>query len=83
MTALRRFLIIIASAALVVGVVRFAEAGSLTPNAVPGGTLQSLDNVYAALGGSFSSAAITASATGSAIQLAKCLAAKLTTGGCP
>ena len=60
-----------------------AYAGSLTPAASPVATMDSLSDAYNALvGTSFSSSAITASSTGSAIQIARCINTNLTGGSC-
>lgn len=80
---LTRVAILAASFLLALGILQLAEAGSLTPNAVPGGTMQSIQSVYDSLTGTFDSSSITSDAAGSAIEIARCAAARLTGGSCP
>ena len=80
----RSALMIAMSVAIVVGVFRFATAGTLNPPAAPTtGTLTSLASISDALFGSFDSSAITADPNGSAIQIAKCIIVRVNGGTCP
>ena len=72
------------SVAIIVGVFRFATAGTLNPPTAPTtGTLTSLASISDALFGSFDSSAITADPNGSAMQIAKCIIVRVNGGTCP
>ncbi len=72
------------SAAIVFGVFRLTEAGSLTPPASPAGTLDSVASLSDALfGTAFDSSAITASSNGNVLEVTKCIIQRLNGGTCP
>ncbi|HTP57033.1 MAG TPA: hypothetical protein VMJ72_02000, partial [Candidatus Paceibacterota bacterium] len=54
-----------------------ATAGSLTPAAAPGSTMQTLAQVYNAVAGTFDSSGIASSSTGSLIQQLKYISLKV------
>lgn len=58
-------------------------AGNLTPPATVTSTMRTAEEVYNALVGSFDSSGITASSTGSALQMAKCAIEKISGNSCP
>jgi hypothetical protein len=65
---------------------RLVGAGSLTPSALPAGTMNTITEVYDALvgSGSFDSTAVTASANGNALEISKCIIDMVNGGpGCP
>lgn len=81
---LREMLVVTVSLAAVASVVQWVQAGSLTPPGTPSATMRTLQEVYDTMvGTTFDSTAITASASGSAIQITKCIIAKIRTGTCP
>lgn len=62
---------------------RLSEAGSLTPAAVPAGTMRTLESIYGSIASSgYDSSSVVASKTGSAFQVTKCIINKIT-GGTP
>ena len=59
------------------------EAGTLAPIASPASSSESFENLYSAIASAgFDSSALAASKNGSALQVAKCIIAKMT-GGTP
>lgn len=63
---------------------RLSTAGSLTPSAAPASTMNSVEEVYNSLVGTFDSSAVVASSQGNALQIAKCITSAMTGGpGCP
>ena len=81
----RDTVIITLSTALIVWLFGIARAGSLNPGSAPSaGTLKTLTNVYDPLAsGSYDNSAFSASSTGSALQITKCIIAKMRGGSCP
>lgn len=66
--------VVLVSVVLLVGLLRFTEAGSLDPIAVPAGTMHSLGELFGALASSgYDSSAVPASKHGSAIAISKCI----------
>lgn len=79
-------LIIVVSIAAVLSVVRFVEAGSLTPPGSPASTLntnQQIFDVLVASAGSTALGSATASAQGDALQITKCIIRKIQGLSCP
>jgi hypothetical protein len=72
---------------IVVGLFRGVQlyAGTLIPLAPPTtGTLNSAEDVYAPLASTtYDSSGVTASSTGNALQITKCIITKMTGGSCP
>jgi len=66
----------------VVSLYRTVEAGSLTPSAVPAATMRTLEEAYNALAGTFDSSGVTASSTGNAIAISRCMITRITGGSC-
>ncbi len=87
MRFIRNVLVVAVSVFLVIAFFRLTEAGVLTPSAVPaaGGTLHSLEEIYAPLASSgYNSSAVVATKQGNALQVTKCIIAKMTGGtSCP
>ena len=72
--------------ALVLGLRLFyftTQAGSLTPSASPTSTMRTTEEIYNPLVGTFNSSGITASSTGSALQISQCIITKINGGNCP
>lgn len=81
---LRGVAIVAVSIGILVAAFRLTEAGSLTPTAAPAGTMTSLNTLYASLASvSFDSSAIVASRSGGALEISKCIIARMTGGSCP
>lgn len=78
----RTLMVIVLSIIIVTALFRLTEAGSLTPSAAPASSMQSLDDLYQALVGTYDSSAVVASNNGSALQISKCIILKIT-GGTP
>ena len=79
----RGVLIVALSVVVVTALFRLTEAGTLTPIASPASSSESLENLYSAIASAgFDSSALSASKDGSALQIAKCIIAKMT-GGTP
>jgi hypothetical protein len=74
----RPFFIIASSVFIIVVIFQLAAAGLLTPSAAPAPTMNTLEETYDVLIGGFNSAAITASRSGGAIEVSKCLVQKIT-----
>jgi hypothetical protein len=74
----RPFFVIACSIFIIVVIFQLAAAGLLTPSAAPAPTMDTLEETYDVLVGGFNSAAITASLSGSAIEVSKCLVQKIT-----
>lgn len=65
-------------------IVKIVEAGSLSPSGPPSGTMKSLQSIYDSVAStSFNSSGVTANKNGSALQLMKCITAKIHGGSCP
>jgi hypothetical protein len=65
-------------------VFRVAGAGSLTPVVLPASTMQSVEEVYTLLVGTFDSSGVVASKQGGAMEVSKCIISAITGGaGCP
>jgi len=80
---LRATLVVVVSVAVVAFVFRLSEAGSLTPTAVPAGTMHTVESIYASLASSgYDSSAVVASKTGNVFEVTKCIINKIT-GGTP
>lgn len=80
----RNVAIVATSASLIFVFFRLSQAGSLTPPAAPASTFNTVGQIYAALASnSFDSAGVTASRSGSALQISKCIATFITGGSCP
>jgi hypothetical protein len=81
---MRSALIVMLAVGLIGGVFYLTSAGSLTPSAAPAGTMRALSSVYDSVASAgFDSSAISADPHGSAFQIAKCIAARMTGGTCP
>jgi hypothetical protein len=80
---LKNALVIGLSVLVTVLVVRWVSAGTLDPNAGTAPTMVTFQNIYDASVGTFNSATSTASATGTAIQIARCIAQRIAGGTCP
>lgn len=78
----RSALVILASVFVIVAIFQFTEAGSLAPSLAPSGTLNTLDELYVSLTGSYDSTAIVAAKHGDVLQVSKCIIQKIT-GGTP
>lgn len=76
--AVRKILLFVISFAVLGFVFQLSQAGSLSPVALPAGTLNTLTEVYEVLVGDFDSSAITASKSGNEIAVAKCVILKMT-----
>lgn len=74
--------IIIASVVVVTSLIRVAQAGTFTPLAIPAATMNTLGDIYNALAGTFNSSGVSASSTGSAVAVSRCIITKLTGGVC-
>ncbi|MEK7616123.1 MAG: hypothetical protein AAB420_02875 [Patescibacteria group bacterium] len=80
---MKRVAIVIFSVISVVGILRLANAGSLTPSSSPAGTMYTQGNIFNPLAStSYDSSAIASSSTGSVIQISKCIVEKLHGGTC-
>lgn len=76
-------LIVALSIGVVTTLFRLTEAGSLTPTTAPASSSESFENLYSAIASAgFNSSGLAASKNGSALQVAKCIIAKMT-GGTP
>jgi hypothetical protein len=72
------------SVVVIVFLFRLTTAGSLTPTAAPATSMESLEDVYGALVGTFDSSGIVASKQGGAMEISKCIISAVTGGaGCP
>lgn len=79
-----RSLAIIVISLMVIGVAfRLVEAGSLTPSATPASTMNSLEDAYNALVGTFDSSSITKDLNGSALEVSRCIITQIDGGTCP
>lgn len=59
-------------------------AGSLSPAAPPAGTMNTIEEAYDALVGTYNSVAVVASANGNALEISKCIIDVVNGGaGCP
>ena len=76
-------IVVIVSVVVVISLVRVVQAGSLTPIALPVATMNTLQDVYNALAGTFDSSSVVASSTGNAIALSRCIMQKLAGNACP
>jgi hypothetical protein len=80
---MRNVFIVLVSVAVVMALFQLTSAGSLTPSFAPASTFHTLEDIYASLAStSYDASSITASKTGSALQISKCIILKLT-GGTP
>jgi hypothetical protein len=78
-----RFILALIIIALALIVVRVVDAGSLSPGSAPAATLKTLQGVYDPLASiSFDSSGVSASSTGSAVQLMNCIITKVRGGTC-
>lgn len=82
---LRDATIIVLSTALIVWLYGIARAGSLNPGSGPtAGTLKTITNVYDPLASvSYDGSGVSASSTGNALQITKCILNKMRGGSCP
>ncbi|MEK7638483.1 MAG: hypothetical protein AAB375_03615 [Patescibacteria group bacterium] len=79
----RSVFIIVFSIAIIAMLFSLTEAGTLAPIASPASSSESFENLYSAIASAgFDSSALAASKNGSALQVAKCIIAKMT-GGTP
>jgi hypothetical protein len=63
---------------------RLTDAGSLTPDAAPAGTMHDLQEMYDVLVGTFDSSGVVASKQGDVMQVTKCITQKISGGAiCP
>ena len=81
---LKNVSIIVFAFAIIFGLFRLTNAGSLTPFASPASTMHSLQEVYDVLVGTFDSSAVVASKQGDVFQVTRCITQKITGGAiCP
>ena len=59
-----------------------ATAGNLIPPGPPASTHKTFAEIYGPLAGNFDSSSVTASSTGNALQIARCLIVKMDGGTC-
>jgi hypothetical protein len=78
----RNVFVVALSVVIVTMLFRLTEAGSLNPAAAPASSSESFENLYQAMTGTFDSSGITGDKNGSALQISKCIIAKMT-GGTP
>jgi hypothetical protein len=75
----RSALIIVVGTIVSLFLVRLTEAGTLTPVALPGATMHSVEEIYDSLvGSSYDSSGVNADEQGSALQISKCILLHLT-----
>lgn len=77
--------IILLSVGIIVWLFSIARAGSLNPSSGPtAGTLKTITNVYDPLASiSYDSSSVSASSTGNALQITRCIINKMRGGSCP
>jgi len=82
--AFRHIAIVVTSSSLIFVFFRLSQAGSLTPIAAPASTFNTLKEIYDSLASdSFDSSSITASKSGSVLNVSKCIVSRMTGGTCP
>ncbi|MEK7194682.1 MAG: hypothetical protein AAB667_00255 [Patescibacteria group bacterium] len=84
-TIFRDAAVIILSVGIIIWLYSIARAGSLNPGSSPTtGTLKTITNVYDPLASvSYDSSGVSASSTGNALQITKCILNKMRGGSCP
>jgi hypothetical protein len=81
---LRSVVIVGVSVFLVMTLFRLADAGSLTPSTAPAATMNSIEEIYESLVGTYDSSAVVADDDGSALEISKCIIDVVNGGaGCP
>ena len=80
---LRNLGVIVVSVTTIAFVFQLAGAGDLFPSSAPSGTMASVGDVYDVLVGSFDSSSITASKSGSALNVSRCIIEQLQGNTCP
>lgn len=80
--ALINVLLLVFATAVLVLIIKFTEAGVLTPSASPASTMQTTGDIYNVLAGTYNSSGISANQNGSAVQILKCIITNLDGGSC-
>ena len=73
-------ILVIVLAVLITSLV--VKAGDLIPSSSPSSSMKSLEEIYNPLVATFDSSGVSASSTGSALQIAKCAITKIQGGSC-
>lgn len=81
--AVRNVLVVVVGIVVVATLFRLTGAGLLSPSTAPASSAQSFEDLYNSLASDgYDSSAVTPSKNGNALQIAKCIMAKMT-GGAP